>query len=287
VTPSAQSVVTGAYLALAAFFCFALQDASVKWLVAGVAVVQVLFVRSAVITLFLTARSPALWRDLVLSPYRLALLLRGVLLLGAWVSYYTASRQLQLAEMTTIYYASPILVTVFSILFLGERVPGLRWLVAALGFAGVIIACLPHDTSHPAAIALAFAAAVLWSVSLTLMRALAARVPSMLQMLAQNAILLLACAVFLPWTWTSVPWTQIGLMMGVGIIGGAGQYLIFEAVRRAPASVTAPMEYTSLIWAFLLGMLIWGDIPPLTVFIGGAIILASGALLIFTERRRQ
>jgi drug/metabolite transporter (DMT)-like permease len=127
----------------------------------------------------------------------------------------------------------------------------------------------------------------LWSVSITLMRALAARVPSMLQMLAQNAILLLACAAVLPWAWASVPWTAILLMIGVGIIGGAGQYLIFEAVRRAPASVTAPMEYTSLIWAFLLGMLIWGDIPPLTVFIGGAIILGSGALLIFTERQRQ
>lgn len=286
-TPNSKVVLAGAYFALAAFFCFALQDASVKWLVAGIAVVQVLFIRSAVITAFLTVRFPALWRDLVISPYRGALVLRGLLLLGAWLCYYTASRQLQLAEMTTIYYASPILVTVFSILFLGERVPGMRWLVAGCGFAGVIIACLPHDTSHPGAIALAFTAAVLWAVSITLMRALAARVPSTLQMLAQNTILLAACAVALPWAWTAVSLQQLLLMIAVGIIGGAGQYFIFEAARRAPASVTAPMEYTSLIWAFTLGMLIWGDIPPVTVFIGGAIILASGALLLLTERRRQ
>lgn len=285
-TPSSRSVITGAYFALAAFFCFALQDAAVKWLVAGVAVVQVLFVRSAVIAAALTIRFPALWRDLVISPYRGALLLRGLLLLGAWLCYYTASRQLQLAEMTTIYYASPILVTVFSILFLGERVPFSRWLVAGCGFAGVVVACLPHDTSHPQAIALAFAAAVLWAVSITLMRALATRVPSTLQMLAQNAILLAACALVLPWAWAPLSPSQLLLMIAVGIIGGTGQYFIFEAARRAPASVTAPMEYTSLIWAFALGLLIWGDVPPLTVFIGGAVIIASGALLIMTERRR-
>lgn len=279
--------MTGAYMALGAFFCFALQDASVKWLVADVAVVQVLFVRSAVITLFLTARfGRPLWHQLAVSPYRLPLALRGFLLLAAWVSYYTASRHLQLAEMTTIYYASPILVTVFSILFLGERVPPMRWVVAGCGFLGVVIACLPHDTSQPASIALAFLAALLWSVSITLMRSMAQKVPSTLQMLAQNALLLVACGVFLPWNWTPIPLSTLLLMAGVGACGGIGQYLIVEAAGRAPASVTAPMEYTSLIWAFTLGLLIWGDVPPLTVFIGGAIIIASGALLLVTERRR-
>jgi drug/metabolite transporter (DMT)-like permease len=280
--------MTGAYMALAAFFCFALQDASVKWLVAGAAVVQVLFVRSAVITLFLTARfGPRLWRDLAISPYRLPLVLRGFLLLGAWISYYTASRHLQLAEMTTIYYASPILVTVFSIIFLSERVPPMRWLVAGCGFVGVVVACLPHDTTHPASIALAALAALLWSISITLMRSMALKVPSILQMLAQNALLLAACGLLLPWNWTAMPIEKVLLMIGVGAFGGIGQYLIVEAAGRAPASVTAPMEYSSLIWAFALGMLIWGDVPAITVFIGGAIIIASGALLLFTEKRRQ
>jgi drug/metabolite transporter (DMT)-like permease len=259
----------------------------VKWLVAGAAVVQVLFVRSAVITLFLTARfGRPLWHELAVSPYRLPLILRGFLLLGAWVSYYTASRHLQLAEMTTIYYASPVLVTVFSIVFLGERVPAMRWLVAGCGFLGVVVACLPHDTSHPASIALAFLAALLWSVSITLMRSMAQKVRSTLQMLAQNTLLLVACGLLLPWNWTPMPVEKIALMVGVGAFGGIGQYLIVEAAGRAPASVTAPMEYSSLIWAFVLGLLIWGDVPPLTVFVGGAIIIASGALLLFTERRR-
>lgn len=281
------TILTGAYLALGAFFCFSLQDASVKWLVAGIAVVQVLFMRSAVITVVLTARfGPDLWAKLWASPYRLQLLLRGFLLLGAWISYYTASRHLQLSEMTTIYYASPILVTFFAIIFLGEKVPKTRWFVAAAGFIGVIIACLPRDASQTAAVGLAFLAAILWSISITLMRSMATKVPSYFQMLAQNVILLIACAAMLPWSWTWVPWDKFLLMAGVGLFGGLGQYLMVEAAGRAPASVTATMEYSSLIWAFLLGAIIWGDIPPHNVWVGGTIIVISGLYLLYWERRR-
>ena len=284
---ASHTIMTGAYLALGAFFCFSIQDASVKWLVAGIAVVQVLFVRSAVITLFLTARyGPDLWGKLWASPYRLQLLLRGFLLLGAWVSYYTASRHLQLSEMTTIYYASPILVTFFAIIFLGEQVPKTRWVVAGAGFIGVIIACLPRDASQTAAIGLAFLAAILWSVSITLMRSMATKVPSYFQMLAQNFILLIACGAMLPWSWAWVSWDKFLLMAGVGLFGGLGQYLMVEAAGRAPASVTATMEYSSLIWAFALGAIIWGDIPPHNVWLGGAIIVVSGLYLLFWERRR-
>jgi drug/metabolite transporter (DMT)-like permease len=279
--------LSGAYLALAAFLCFSLQDASVKWLVAGMAVVQVLFVRSAVISLFLTLRfGPSLWAKLWASPCRLQLLIRGILLLGAWICYYTASRHLQLAEMTTIYYASPILVTLLSIVFLGERVPKTRWIVAGTGFAGVLVACMPRDASQTTAIALAFAAAILWSISMTLMRSMAARVTSYLQMLAQNFILLVACGLALPWSWTPVAPDKLALMIGVGAIGGLGQYLMFEAAGRAPASVIAPMEYSSLVWAFALGFFIWGDFPSANVFIGGAIIIASGIFLLTSEKRR-
>jgi len=285
-TPS-HTVLTGAYLALGAFFCFSLQDASVKWLVAGIAVVQVLFVRSALISLALTGRyGSALWINLWESPYRTQLLARGLLLLAAWVCYYTSSRYLQLAEMTTIYYAAPILVTFLAIIFLKESVPKLRWLVAGTGFVGVLIACMPRDLSQTQAIGLAFAAAILWAISITLMRAMATKVQTELQMIAQNSILLVACGLMLPWTWTNVSWETWMLMIGVGVCGGLGQYLMVEAAGKAPASVTAPMEYSSLIWAFALGFVIWGDVPSLNVFIGGLIIIASGAILLLAERRR-
>jgi drug/metabolite transporter (DMT)-like permease len=74
------------------------------------------------------------------------------------------------------------------------------------------------------------------------------------------------------------------MLLGVGILGGLAQYTYFEAMRRAPVSILAPFEYTSLIWAFALGFLIWGDIPSANVTTGAVLIGGAGILIIFSER---
>jgi drug/metabolite transporter (DMT)-like permease len=79
-------------------------------------------------------------------------------------------------------------------------------------------------------------------------------------------------------------------MMALGLIGAMGQFLLFEGFRLAAASLVAPFEYTSLIWAFFLSYLIWGDIPHAQVFLGAGLIIVSGMFVVFGEwqaRRRQ
>jgi drug/metabolite transporter (DMT)-like permease len=72
-------------------------------------------------------------------------------------------------------------------------------------------------------------------------------------------------------------------MTGVGLAGAAGQYLLFEGFRLAAASLVAPFEYTSLIWAFALSYLVWGDVPQHGVFLGAALIATSGILVVLGE----
>jgi drug/metabolite transporter (DMT)-like permease len=72
----------------------------------------------------------------------------------------------------------------------------------------------------------------------------------------------------------------------VGLFGGAAQFMLFEGMKRAAASVIAPFEYTSLIWSFALGYLIWGDIPRPEVFVGAALIALAGLIIIGSERFR-
>jgi drug/metabolite transporter (DMT)-like permease len=79
---------------------------------------------------------------------------------------------------------------------------------------------------------------------------------------------------------------QVLLLFGTGFIAGAGQLALFEGMRQAPVSVLAPFEYTSLITAFLLGFLIWGDIPKANTFIGAAFILSAGLIIIVSERMK-
>jgi drug/metabolite transporter (DMT)-like permease len=75
------------------------------------------------------------------------------------------------------------------------------------------------------------------------------------------------------------------LMVLVGIAGCAAQYLLYDGIRRAPASVAAPLEYTGLMWSFALGFVIWGDVPAPAVFIGAGLICVSGLLVIVGEWR--
>ncbi|HET6221765.1 MAG TPA: EamA family transporter [Dongiaceae bacterium] len=116
-----------------------------------------------------------------------------------------------------------------------------------------------------------------------LVRRISAFETTIMQMLFANAAFVLACAVTLPWTWTQPGVADLALMAAIGLAGAGGQYLLLEGFRLAPASLIAPFEYTALIWAFCLSYLIWGDVPRLAVFLGAALIVASGALVIAAE----
>jgi len=75
------------------------------------------------------------------------------------------------------------------------------------------------------------------------------------------------------------------MLIGVGLVGGLAQFLVFEAARIIPASVMATVEYTALPWAFVLGYIIWLDIPHVSVFMGAALIILAGAILVRAERQ--
>jgi drug/metabolite transporter (DMT)-like permease len=125
----------------------------------------------------------------------------------------------------------------------------------------------------------------MWAYGIILMRQIARRESSMLQMLYTNGVFLVATGVACVFTWQMPTWFDAALLLGIGVVGGLAQYALFEGCRHAPASVMATVEYTALIWAFILGYLIWGDIPVPAVFMGAALILLAGMLLLLMERR--
>lgn len=276
--------MTGIALSVAGYFVFSLQDAAVKWLVADHTVWEILFVRSLAITALCLAigRTPLL-RQVLVSRNKGPLLLRGGVILAAWLCYYNAARHLQLAEVVTIYFAAPLMITAMSVLLLKEQVRWQRWTATSVGFIGVIVACAPGGAAGAGPVALTLLAAVLWAYSSILVRRISAFETTIVQMLFANAAFVLACSVTLPWTWTAPTVTDLALMAAIGLAGAGGQYLLLEGFRLAPASLIAPFEYTALLWAFCLSYLIWGDVPRLAVFLGAALIVASGVLVIAAE----
>ena len=110
--------------------------------------------------------------------------------------------------------------------------------------------------------------------------------PTLLQMLSINTVFLIATGIAVPdATGSRCHTTQVAELVGVGVIGGLAQFLVFEAARMIPASVMATVEYTALPWAFLLGYWIWLDIPAAPVFFGAGLIILAGAILVRAERQ--
>lgn len=282
-----KTVATGVLFTVFAYFLFSLQDATVKWLVVAMPVMQILFVRSITILVICLAIGR---RDVIVqslnSPIRYPMLLRALLLFAAWLSYYNAAKDLGLAELTTLYYASPILITLLAVPILKEDVPPIRWLAVIIGFVGVAVATdvvtIGLRVSWP--VWLALQAAIFWAISTVLLRKTSLAERTIVQMTLSNAMLAVFTGIGLFWFWTPVDLGQLALTSMTGIIAALGQYAMFEGMRRSPVSILAPFEYTSLVWAFLLGYAIWGDIPRHNVFLGATLIFAAGVTIVLGER---
>jgi drug/metabolite transporter (DMT)-like permease len=269
-----------------AYGVFALHDAAIKWLVADIPVPQVLFFRSATILIIcMAAGRKALLRRAAASSLKRALAFRGVVMLTAWLCYYTAARSLPLAQLLCLYFAAPLMVTVMARQILHEQITGARWLAVALGFIGVLFASDPFGVRASYATLLVLVAAALWGYGIILMRQIARLEPTLLQMLSTNSLFLIGTGIACLVHWQPVTITQMPLLIGVGLVGGLAQFLVFEAARMIPASVMATLEYSALPWAFLLGYWIWLDIPAPAVFLGAALIIAAGAILVRAERK--
>ena len=288
VLESRERVLAGILFTAAAYFLFSAQDASIKLLVAGMTVWQIMFFRSITVLVACGAiGGKRLFADTARSSIVKPMLVRSAFTLAAWLCYYNAARSLQLAELTTIYYAAPIIVTVLSVLILGEKVPLLRWLAVFIGFVGVFIACDPARLGLSVPVLLVLAAAVLWGIAVVLLRKTALQERTMIQLVLNNFYFLLFSALPALMWWRMPDGPQFLLLISVGGLGGVAQYLLFEGMKRAPVSIVAPFEYTSLVWAFALGFAIWGDVPRAEVFMGAALIIGAGLLIVGNEHFRK
>jgi drug/metabolite transporter (DMT)-like permease len=177
-------------------------------------------------------------------------------------------------------------MTILSVPILGEKVPGYRWFAVLIGFVGVVIACgvAAKGLQLSLPVYLALQADVFWAIATVLLRKTALHERTQVQVTISSGFFLLFTAVALPFVWQPVALLDLVLMAGTGVIAGIGQFAMFEGMRRAPVSVLAPFEYSSLVWAFALGYLIWSDVPGSNVFVGATLIVSAGMVIIASER---
>ncbi|HEX8447021.1 MAG TPA: DMT family transporter [Sphingomonas sp.] len=193
---------------------------------------------------------------------------------------------LPLAEATTITFAAPVFATILSVLILSERVGRYRWTAVLLGFAGVLIVMQPGSGTLPMiGIAVAVAAAIgQASVAITLRQigkseGIAAIV---FWFTVANTV---AGLVALPWFGHRHEPVTWALLIGAGMLGMGGQLMMTASLRHAPVAVVAPLDYLQLLWATLFGWMLFAHIPLRTTLVGGALIVGSGLVTAWRERR--
>lgn len=163
-SPVKNSVSLGILLTTVAYMAFTFHDAIIKILASSIPVWQILFFRSLTILVGCLAYGRGkLVHQTMTSPIIKPMIARSILLLCAWLSYYSAASRLQLAEVTTLYYAAPVVGTLLAWLILKEKVTPTRWLAVGVGFVGVLIACNPIGLTISWPVYLALQAAVLWA----------------------------------------------------------------------------------------------------------------------------
>ena len=281
------SNIRGILLMLMAVGAFALMDALMKLLADSYAPMQVSFLRGVTSLPFLLLPIFLRGRLARLKPVNIPLhLFRGVLAVVMLGSFIYAVRESSLTVTYSVFMFAPLLVAAIAGPMLGERVTRVQWVALAFGLLGVIIMLRPDPGEWVSLGALAaFIAAVCYAFAAATLRLLARSDTTESTAVSFVLLLSIGSGVLAAADWRAIQAEHWPLLLGLGLTGAFGQYLITEAFRQAPASVIAPFEYTALLWGVALDFAIWGLLPQFTTVMGGLVIVAAGLYLIARERR--
>lgn len=214
-------------------------------------------------------------------------LLRGVLGVLMLSLFISALRSLPLAEAYTIFFVSPLLITVMSALVLKERIGRARWLAIAGGMLGVLVVLRPGAQGMLSLAALSvLAAASCYAMLAITVRVLSATDSGESMVFWFTLALGLGAGLLALPLWSSVESAHWPLVGALGVTGFIGQVLVTEAFRHGEGSAVAPFEYTALAWAACMDWLLWRTLPDGWTLAGAAVIIASGVFLIRAEGRR-
>jgi drug/metabolite transporter (DMT)-like permease len=285
---SARNRLIGIGLVSLCFMLFTVLDGTAKWLVTVMPVFMVVWLRFVTHAIFQgILLFPIKGFSLVRTKHLRWHLLRALMFMLMTGMNFWALQYLQLTVTASIFFTVPIIIALISARVLNEKLDAGRWIAIIAGFAGVLIIVHPWSADFHPAMILAIGNAVLYALFNMMTRRLAAYdSPETIGYLpAVGAAIALTPFALAVWEWPqgTLEWTLACLL---GVLGGLGHYLLALAHRYAPAAVIAPFLYQQIVYTALFGYLVFGDVPSRSLWIGAAIVIASG-LYLFTRERKE
>ncbi len=189
---------------------------------------------------------------------------------------FAASVAMPIADVVSLARASTLFAVLFALWILRERVTGVRWFAAGIGFAGVLVMMRPGASGFEPMAFVALAAAILTGAELVAIRALAGHDPALTVLAINNALGSLIAGAAACFVFAMPSWQQLLTMAGIGVVMIIGQALAVQALRIGEASAVAPYYYSTLVWAALIGLALFGEVPGWHVYLGAALIAVGG-----------
>jgi len=298
--------VKGILMAVTAVSIFSVQDVIIRTLSGDYSVLEIMFIR-AVVALgpmalfvywsggFATLRTPHLGLQFI----------RGALQMLSYVTYYLALAAMPLADATAMFFISPLVVTLLSVIFLGESV-GLRRVIAVVvGFVGVLVIARPGSGTFGYAAILPLAAAVTYASSVIITRRLGPTHSGASMAFYAMIVFLIGSSIsgfifadgsfanetdpslgFLLRGWQIPVADDLMLLVLLGCIAACGFYCLTQAYRVADASAVAPFEYIAMPIAVVWGIVMWDEFPEMITIFGIALVIGSGLYILHRETIR-
>lgn len=266
---------------------FSAMDGFVKWLGPDYPTMQIVFFRS------LFAFVPLAFLIHRFGGIRIALrvtspaghLIRCFCGTGAMFLIFYAYANMKLADAVAIGFAAPLFITLLSVPLLGEKVGIRRWSACLVGFLGVLIMIRPGPGILESIALVPLLAALFNAGAMIYVRRLSRTdsVASIIFWFTVSTTLL--SGLFMPFQWVTPQGWDWALLITVGLIGGGAQIAMTSAFSQAPVAAISPFKYTSMIWAVLIGWLIWGETPGLNIWLGWPVVVASGLYILYREAK--
>ena len=229
---------------------------------------------------------------------------RGILLFLAYTTYFMGVAALPLAEVASIRFSAPLIITALSVVILSEKVGLPRWLALLVGFAGVLFIVRPGSATFNLGSLFIVMATIFYALSVMLTRRLKSYDSSatmayyctLVYLVSAFALAPLAglmgempnahpSIAFLFRTWSMPTLLDFGIMFGLGFVWASGMFSVAKAYSLALTSVAAPFEYLALPINVMWGYLIWSEVPTLATWIGAALTVGSGLYILFRQSK--
>jgi drug/metabolite transporter (DMT)-like permease len=280
----ASPALRGIALMFVSTFFFAAMHGSIRYLSATIHPFEIALFRNV---FALVVVLPWFWRYGIapLRTQRFGLhALRAVFNIVAMLSFFYALSITPLSEVTALGFTAPIFAPVLAALVLGEVVRVRRWAAIAIGFVGTLIILRPGFETIGLGQLLVLFSSLIWACALLVIKSLG-RTDGSATIISYMALLMIPLSLLpalLVWRWPEpLEWAWL---IGIGVLGGIGQFCMTEALRQADTAVVMPFDFFKLVWVTLIAWLAFAENPDLYTWIGGAVIFASALYIAYRER---